>query len=407
MPAVYEAVGAGLGGASGTTAPVPVPAGVVAGKGVFVCLYLEANKTITPPAGDTWTLIGGAPVAGGSSIWSYVYWKRASGVDSGNYTFTWTGSTWRRGGAVRVGDMLATGDPVAAFDQAGDGASASTTPAVSVTTDEADQLLLLFPCCFNDAGWTSYTAGYTERLDNGEMAIATAVRATPGSTGSVTATSAGTGARTGTLVAVSEATSGGPVSLAGTSAATAGAAASLAAARPLAGSVGGAAAAVGSLARARPLGGAAAGTAAVVGAAAVARPLAGSVGGVSAASGALTVLGGGQLQGASGAASALSGALVVDRPLAGTVAGASALSAALFTDPPGSDDLAGESHGVSALSGALVVARALDGAVAAVSGHDAAPNIVGFPPPIADPLPPRSAGWRPRPTRVRTSAAAL
>lgn len=185
MPApVFGAVGTALSGTSTTSAAVPVPSGVTAGQIIIVDLYLEANRTITPPAG--FTQIGSTTAT--AIQWHSSYWKRATASDTGTYTFTWTTATYRIGFAHRYTGAIASGNPIDVFNAAFRSTQSNISPAVSVTTTGIDRLLIWTATCYSAAAWTP-PSGYTERLDNAnEVTLATRTQAAAGSSGSITGT---------------------------------------------------------------------------------------------------------------------------------------------------------------------------------------------------------------------------
>ncbi len=195
---VYGSAGTVLSGASSATAAVPVPSGVATNDIIFVFLYLEANRTVTVPSG--FTLLGGANQAT-TNQWTYVFWKRATGADSGTYSFTFT-STYRVAVALRVTGAVTTGSPIDAFSKNGETTSGASTPPVSLTTTGADRLLLWFGSDFSLGSWTP-PSGFTERVDTGsEIGVASSTQAAAGSTGSVVGSSTGGNQQTAWLVAV-------------------------------------------------------------------------------------------------------------------------------------------------------------------------------------------------------------
>lgn len=206
--------------------------------------------------------------------------------------------------------------------------------------------------------------------------------------------------------AIAYAYAGGPVSLAATAAASSGITGAPGVTRPIAAAATAAGHVTGALARARPLAGTATtagGTAAA--AVAVGRGAAGSATAAAALVGDLTVLGTGLFQGDARSSSGASGSLIATRPLAATAAAASSGVAALTAFNP-ADGLDADARAASDATGALVVARPFAGVVAAAAEPRAVLNIPAQPPRPVDPIPPRSAGWRPRPLRRREQVTA-
>lgn len=411
MAPLLDAVGTiftatGTGPVTGTR-----PSGMATGQLEVAFVGARENVSAITCATSGWLKRGDIGDGGNvrMSIWTHPY---TAGDPVPSFSATDAGGGVAPNGVFGILGRVSGHDPTAQIDVTATTAfgDSQTMTGAGLTTVTADALVLLGFISSNDVGHTTPGNGstlVTNQLSNvaSQAALSITRKAIPtagatGSFGLVQDTSTRYQWAVVTVAIRPASAGGGPVSLAGTSGAAAAASGSLASARPLAGTSGAAASATGTLARARPLAGTSGAAASAAGTAAVARPLVGASGAVAALAGSLSVLGGGQFQGASGAVSALAGTLVVDRGLTGAVGAVSAATAALHVDTPGDDDLAGELGGVSALAGTLVVSRALAGGVDAVSGHDAALNIVGFPPPILDPLPPRRAGWRPSPRRT-------
>ena len=192
----YAAIGTTLSGTS-SSMNVDVPAGVVADSGVVVVAHVDGAVTVTGmPSG--FANAPNSPVqvnAGGSGTHRlYVMWKRATGSDSdgGTYDFTLSGSTYRQVVAIRIADMVTSGDPWDFTNSAESGNSNVTaTPAVSGTSTGADRLLFWAATNWAGPGFTPPT-NFIERWDTGDRVATVATRSWPtaGATGSVTGTAA-------------------------------------------------------------------------------------------------------------------------------------------------------------------------------------------------------------------------
>lgn len=338
---------------------VPVPSGAASGDVALVALEMWeiGNPTVTAPSGFTLltTVISGSQKL-------KVFWKRLTGADTGNYTFSWTGSQWTIGHAALFTGVLSSGDPIGSNFNSATAASGTTIPSTSLTVAGAHGLAH-FVANENSATHTPPTS-FTEVGESNYLASNYRL---PGASGTYTASGGTLSASTlslALLVALEPAASGGgPVTLDGTGAAAASATGSLSAARPLTGTVSAAASVTGSLSRARPFDGsssAAAGASGVLGAA---RALAGSAASASGGSGDLTVTR--PLSGTAGSSSSATGTLAVDRPLAGTAAAASSATGELAVD--GQVSLDGTAPAASSASGVLSTARALSGSSPAAS----------------------------------------
>lgn len=191
-PPVYGSTGTGLTGAGSTTANVAVPSGVASGHIVIVAFYVETTQTVTAPSGFTQCANSPAVVTGASAHDLRVFWKRATGADSGTYAFTIaSGVAWRVAIAMRVTGCIATGDPWDVTTSAIKTTNTTgATPAVSVTTTGANRLLVWIASSFVTNTCTP-PSGMTERADYSDQAaldIATLAQASAGSSGSLTGT---------------------------------------------------------------------------------------------------------------------------------------------------------------------------------------------------------------------------
>jgi hypothetical protein len=196
------AVGTYLTGTS-TTAPVAVPAGVVAGSIIIVPLYLQTSNAVTPPAGFTEATNSPVSVASPSLHFLRLFWKRATAADSGTYTFTYGGvSIYREGVAIRFTGAFATGDPTEINATAARTTTTSgVTPAVSGTTAGPDRRLIWVGTNFTGGTWTA-PSGLVTAGSGSRMAVATAAQAAQGATPSLTGTCTGNGASTAMLLAL-------------------------------------------------------------------------------------------------------------------------------------------------------------------------------------------------------------
>lgn len=185
---VLAAVGAYLSAGSGTSAAIAVPSGVQAGDIILVTLHFEDAATITPPAGFALLDVEVLTTPG---FWNYIFWKRATGADSGTYTFGLGADDWRTGIAARFTGCATTGDPWDVFTNASSSTSSSTTPAVSLTTTGADRLLVWAADLWDVSTFTaptSYARPTNSWPSSRLLDICTRSQAVAGATGSVTGT---------------------------------------------------------------------------------------------------------------------------------------------------------------------------------------------------------------------------
>lgn len=199
MAPAFGSLGTSSGGGSGTTCNVPVPSGVVADSVVLVFMYVETTQAVTPPAGFTEAPDSPVVVTGSQAHNLRVYWKRATGSDSGNYAFTIAaGLAWRMAVAVRFTGCVTSGNP---FDVTAAAikttTSDGTTPAVSDMTRGDGRLWVWAGSFWNGNVACTQPSGFTERAEiQGGVVIdvATKDQAVQGASGSVTGTFGGNGA---------------------------------------------------------------------------------------------------------------------------------------------------------------------------------------------------------------------
>jgi hypothetical protein len=208
----FGASGAFLDG-DAATCNVAVPLLVAANSVVVVAIFLDSTVTVTGvPTG--FSNAENSPVfmnpLGGGKHRLYVYWKRATGVDTGTYDFTLSASTYREAQAHHYENVVTTGTP---FDSptssASDEASGTTSPAVSVTTNGADRMLIHGTTNWAGGTWTAAT-GFTKRQEGGfgVILMEDKTQAAQGSSGTVQATCTGNDKRTAWLGALIGTTSG-------------------------------------------------------------------------------------------------------------------------------------------------------------------------------------------------------
>lgn len=160
-----------------TSLGVPVPSGAATDQIALVALDLweSTNPTVTAPGGFTKFI---EMVDG--NLKTRIYWKRLTGADSGNYTFSWSGSQWAAGQAILVTGGLASGDPVTVFNTA----TATNTAIVSTSVTTGFQPFLAH-FCNNESGATGTPpTNFTEVQDVNVLKTNYYI---PGSSGSFTA----------------------------------------------------------------------------------------------------------------------------------------------------------------------------------------------------------------------------
>lgn len=185
-------------------AAVPVPSGVAADDVILVHIYKEGTAAVTPPAGFTEI----TPARTATNITHHLFWKRATGADTGTYTFTWTGTLWREAVASAYSGCVTTGSPLdtgtGAPVSAGRTTNASSTPAVSLTPTAAGtgRMIVWSGTAVNGATFTT-PSGFTLRTSGLIwQALATLSQSSAAATGSVTGATSSSGEGTAWLVAL-------------------------------------------------------------------------------------------------------------------------------------------------------------------------------------------------------------
>lgn len=153
---------------------VPVPTGAASGDIALVGLSMweVTDPAITAPTGFTQFI---SVVS--SEIKLKIFWKRLTAADTGNYTFSWTGTQWSQGLGALVTGGLASGDPVTITNTAT--ATSSTVASTSVTT-AFKPFLAHFTATNNSTSGTPPT-NFTEVQDNDGGQLNYRIPATTGS----------------------------------------------------------------------------------------------------------------------------------------------------------------------------------------------------------------------------------
>lgn len=184
------------------------PGSVVANSVVVICFYLDSSTTVTDP-GSGFAHAPGSPLRVGAGLGGEhsinVIWKRASGSESADYTVTFSGSQYSNGRAFRVDGCVTSGSPWDTNSGTGAAVATDTTnnttaPAVSMTTQNNDQLNWYMTSNWSGGTWTPST-GFTELMDSGDgtCTVNSRSQTTAGGTGSVSATCTGSNKRSAWL----------------------------------------------------------------------------------------------------------------------------------------------------------------------------------------------------------------
>ncbi|TMC10751.1 MAG: hypothetical protein E6J41_07635, partial [Chloroflexi bacterium] len=183
---------------NGTT--VSKPSGTAAGDLLLATLEVDEDPaTVTGPAG--WTRIQDTLGAGGtgSAYHTQVWWKLAGASEPASYTWTVSGAPW-----VDIGLLAYTNvnqaNPIDV--SAGRDAGTTTTPTTpAVTTTAANDMVVALFVNFESGSWTA-GSGMTRRYNFDSNEAQDALQATPGSTGTKTATNSSSGPMTAEIVAL-------------------------------------------------------------------------------------------------------------------------------------------------------------------------------------------------------------
>lgn len=199
----FGTIGTLLATTTGTPA-FAVPASVASGDIIVVYAFIDnAATTISAlPTGFAQCTASPRTVNSGGTE-SHVLmaaWKRATGADTGTYSFTLSGSTFVYGQATRYTGAVSSGNP---WDTAvsADGSTTFSTscPNVLLTTLGPDRLITYCGTNWNgDGGSWSAPTGYSQRSSGvsgtTDCEISDVVQATAGGTGNVHATDTASGA---------------------------------------------------------------------------------------------------------------------------------------------------------------------------------------------------------------------
>lgn len=175
-------------GTNGTTAVVPVPAGAAVGDIAVVGIYKESTAAVSAPDG-TWTAKAALTTSATARGALHVFWKRLTAADTGTWTFTWTGSTFRAAAAGLWSGRVASGDPFDGTPGTAESTAGVTTLNVSTSPTNANGDAVGFWTNFNGGSGFTAPTNYTQRqVASNVIALETRDAVAAGSTGNVTAT---------------------------------------------------------------------------------------------------------------------------------------------------------------------------------------------------------------------------
>jgi len=196
-PATFGSAGTDPGYVFGNTVVFDVPPDTAAGD-IIICTWFTWTDfvTVTTPA-TGFTAAPDAPISsdgGSGDQWRQeVYWKRATGSDTGTYTFTLAASCNHSArSAIRVTGCPDTGSPFNATDNAVQ-TSGTTIPPVQLTTTVDGCLLVYIGGAYEDS-ITRGPTGFTDDAAGTQCVISHKSAPTAGDTGAlVGAWTSGTG----------------------------------------------------------------------------------------------------------------------------------------------------------------------------------------------------------------------
>ena len=113
MPVEYRSSSSAGDAALGTSTLIPVPAGAAAGDIAIAAHVLIEPSTVVTPPGEFHPFF---EVVVADTFKVILYWARLAGGESGNWTFSWSGSQWATGQAILYSGGLEVGDPVVKID---------------------------------------------------------------------------------------------------------------------------------------------------------------------------------------------------------------------------------------------------------------------------------------------------
>lgn len=172
-----------------TTSDIPVPAGPVSGDVAVVHFYTEdSTPTVTAPAGFTELTFSPTPITSSGGVQRQrVFWKRLTGADAGNYSFSHA-ATITEAVATLVSGCAPTGTPITALASAVINSSSATNPTISGTTTGNDRLLLWCDSHYTSGADVQEPSTFITVRDGRDMHVAYGNQFTAGATGTLTGT---------------------------------------------------------------------------------------------------------------------------------------------------------------------------------------------------------------------------
>lgn len=189
------------------------PSGLANDDILVFLLYKENAAAVTWPAGFT---EGGSILSADSTMKLYYAWKRAAS-ESGNYTPSWTGSTYALGTLLAISGAITSGDPNDVTPTTYAGAASPATiacPSITPATDNA--LVIAFGANYSRSLATAtVTSGYTIHDQTDISAVASALKSPAGATGTIAYTISSLGHTVAMTLAIKPPSEGQPMYLRG------------------------------------------------------------------------------------------------------------------------------------------------------------------------------------------------
>lgn len=197
MAPAFKAIGTRLAPASSSAANLAVPAGVATGDIIIAFIAQEMDGPAVPVAITTvpsgFTEMTNSPTTE-DFLRQHVYWKRATGADSGTYNFAFASApTTRTGYAIAFSGCITSGNPINVETAAGHLGGNINFPDTSITTT-VDNTIMVWLAQNYDSTATNSPAGWAERADDtapgASTAVAVLAKAVAGASGTISASAA-------------------------------------------------------------------------------------------------------------------------------------------------------------------------------------------------------------------------
>lgn len=163
---VFQVAGTRYGNASANP-PIPVPASVAAGDFIIVAAFIDSGTvTVTAPSGFSTHPLGILTIAPGgtNSHKLAVFYKFATGADSGTYNIGLSSSVFTYGRAFRYTNVNTSTPWDGGTSAQGGNVNATQTPSIQMTPAGPNRKVLYFASDWNgDGGTWGSVAGWTQR----------------------------------------------------------------------------------------------------------------------------------------------------------------------------------------------------------------------------------------------------